>query len=559
VTYRAGDSDPWWETAVIYQIYPRSFCDGNGDGIGDFEGIRAHLDHLRWLGVDGLWLSPFYPSPMADFGYDVADYTGVDPTFGDLEGFDRLVADAHQAGLKVLVDLVPNHTSAQHPWFQAARSARTDPRRSWYWWRDDRPDEAGGHGPPGSPGRAPNNWLAAFPGVGGTDLPSAWSWDPQTEQWYLHLFLADQPDLNWTNPEVRAAMEDVVRTWMSRGVDGFRVDVAHGLGKDPAIPDVGTASAGIAFAAINDDPATHPILAGIRQVIDGWPEPPSRMMVGEVFLPTTAQVARYYGTAAYPELHLSFNFPPLFAPWEAAAWKAAIDDAAAHLGPAGAWPTWVLSNHDQPRHRSRYGSEEIARAAAILLLTLRGTPFLYAGEELGLQDAMVPDDLRVDPGGRDGCRAPIPWEAGPGHGWRGGDPAWLPWPPEADDGRSVAELRDDPTSILHLYRRLLTARRASAALVRGEVWWHPQVSEVLCYERTHDADRRVVAINFGAEQRTLRVPPGPWQLEVASDGTGEEGPAPAALGAYRAVLLRPAGPLAASSRLVGEASTGQGK
>jgi len=522
----------------VYQIYPRSFCDSDGDGVGDLEGIRAHLDHLSWLGVDAMWLSPFFPSPMADFGYDVADYTDVDPLFGDLTAFDALVAGAHERNLKVLIDWVPNHSSDQHPWFLASRSSPSDPKRDWYWWRDDRPDADGGTGAAGSPGRAPNNWLSAFPGVDGTELPSAWTWEKATGQWYLHLFLAGQPDLNWGHPDVRAAMEEVLRFWMERGVDGFRVDVAHGLGKDPALPDVAAELRGLPVASINDDPATHPILAGFRSVIDEWPQSPARMMVGEVYLPTTAQVARYYGTAAYPELHLSFNFPPLFAPWEAGAWKACIDEVTARLGPAGAWPTWVLSNHDQPRHRTRYGSEAVARAAAVLLLTLRGTPFLYAGEELGLADAVVPPERLVDPGGRDGCRAPIPWDATPRHGWAGGAGAWLPWPPEADEGRTVEQLTADPTSILYLYRRLLGARRASVSLRTGDLRWHHQGDGVLCYERVSEDDRRLVAINFTADTRDLMVPEGSWIVEVASDGLEPGSPLAAVLQGHQALLLR---------------------
>ncbi|MDQ2724655.1 MAG: alpha-amylase family glycosyl hydrolase [Actinomycetota bacterium] len=528
---------PWWESAVIYQIYPRSFCDSDGDGVGDLEGIRAHLDHLSWLGVDALWLSPFFPSPMADFGYDVADYTGVDPLFGDLAAFDRLVAEAHDRELKVLIDWVPNHTSDQHAWFRSSRSSRADPKRDWYWWRDDRPDAEGGTGAAGSPGRAPNNWLSAFPGVGGTDLPGAWTWDDATGQWYLHLFLPGQPDLNWGHPEVRAAMEDVLAFWMERGVDGFRVDVAHGLGKDPALPDLAPELRGLPVASINDDPATHPILAGLRSVIDAWPAEPARMMVGEVYLPTTAQVARYYGTPAYPELHLAFNFPPLFAPWDAGAWKACIDEVAARLGPAGAWPTWVLSNHDQPRHRTRYGSEAVARAAAVVLLTLRGTPFVYAGEELGLEDAVVAPERVVDPGGRDGCRAPIPWDATPGHGWAGGSEAWLPWPPGVDEGRTAAELVADPASIAHLYRDLLGARRTSDALRAGDLRWRPQGQGVLCYERISGDDRRLVAVNFTADSQHLAVPDGPWVVEVASDGSAPGSRSVATLRGHQALLL----------------------
>ena len=334
-------------------------------------------------------------------------------------------------------------------------------------------------------------------------------------------------------------MEDVLRFWMERGVDGFRVDVAHGLGKDPAIPDVPSELRALPVASLNDDPATHPILAGLRSVIDAWPQAPDRMMIGEVYLPTTAQVARYYGTAAYPELHLSFNFPPLFAPWDAAAWTGCIDEVTARLGPAEAWPTWVLSNHDQPRHRSRYGSEAVARAAALLLLTLRGTPFLYAGEELGLADAVVPADRRVDPGGRDGCRAPIPWDATASHGWTGGADPWLPWPPEADEGRTVEQLGADPESILRLYRRLLRARRSSKALMAGELCWRSQADGVLGYERCAGDDRRLVIINFTADRQPLQVPDGSWVVEVASDGLGSGDPPGPTLRGHQALLLRP--------------------
>jgi alpha-glucosidase len=292
----------WWETAVVYQIYPRSFCDASGDGIGDLDGIRRHLDHLSWLGIDALWLSPFYCSPMADFGYDVADYCDVDPLFGTLTDFDRLLAEAHHRDIKVLIDWVPNHTSDQHPWFQAARSSPADPKRGWYWWRDDRPDEVGGWGPPGSEGRRPNNWRAAFPGVGLTEFPPAWTWDETTGQWYLHMFLAQQPDLNWTDPDVRSAMADVVHFWLARGVDGFRVDAIQALGKDLALPDLPPELAPVPISALNDQPSTHPLIAAVRTELDRWPEPPPRLMVGEVFLPEPSQVVTYYGTPAGPKI-----------------------------------------------------------------------------------------------------------------------------------------------------------------------------------------------------------------------------------------------------------------
>ncbi len=533
--------DPWWERAVVYQIYPRSFCDSDGDGIGDLDGIRRHLDHLTWLGVDTIWLSPFYRSPMADFGYDVADYCDVDPCFGTLEDFDRLMAECAARRLRVIIDWVPNHTSDRHPWFVDSRSSRHSAHRSWYWWRDDRSDADGGSGPPGSPGRRPNNWRSAFPGVGGSQLPPAWTWDEPTGQWYLHLFLAEQPDLNWDNPEVAEAMADTLRFWMARSVSGFRVDVAHGLGKDPAIPDTAPFPDGTVpqVSAVNDQARTHPILAGIRQALDAWPDEPPRMMVGEVFLPTTAQVATYYGTPARPELQLSFNFPPLLAPWDATIWAERIAEVEDLIGGEGHWPTWVLSNHDQPRHRTRYGSEARARAAAVLLLTLRGTPFLYAGEELGLEDAAVTPGQRVDPGGRDGSRAPIPWDDTPGHGWGTATSPWLPWPPGADDERTVTGLQRQAGTILHLYRRLLDLRRRSLALTSGSFAFLPAAGDVIAFRRRADGDERVVAVNFATTPATVPLPPGDWSVQVTSAGDASMEAGVVLLAGDQAVVLGP--------------------
>ncbi|HEX8803676.1 MAG TPA: alpha-amylase family glycosyl hydrolase, partial [Acidimicrobiales bacterium] len=321
---------PWWQTAVFYQIYPRSFATSGQRGVGDLTGIEHHLDHIAWLGVDALWLSPFYPSPMADFGYDVADFCDVDPTFGDLAAFDRLLAACHDRGLRLLVDLVPNHTSDRHPWFLAARSSRDDPRRDWYVWRD------------GTPDRPPNNWRASFR----PDAP-AWTWDEATGQWYLHLFLPEQPDLNWANPEVEAAMHDVVRFWLDRGVDGFRVDVVHGIGKAPGLPDDPPEVEGLPHSTLNDVAPTHGLIRGLRRVVDAYPG--DRLLLGEVYLLSTRRVATYYGEG--DELHLAFNFPPLYTPWDAARWRRAVDETVTHIGGRGAWPTWVLSNHDNPRHR----------------------------------------------------------------------------------------------------------------------------------------------------------------------------------------------------------------
>jgi alpha-glucosidase len=504
---------PWWRSAVVYQIYPRSFADGDGDGIGDLAGLRRRLDHLVWLGVDAVWLSPVFRSPMADFGYDVSDYCDVDPVFGSLADLDALVAEAHARGLRVLLDWVPNHTSDRHPWFQESRAARTSPKRGWYVWRDPRPG-----------GVPPNNWKAAFD----PEAP-AWTLDPTTGQYYLHLFLPAQPDLDWRNPEVVAAMHAVLRFWLDRGIDGFRVDVVHALGKDPALPDDPPELAHVPHAALNDHPSTHAILRALRRLTDGYPG--ERMLVGEVFLPLAGSHAGYYGRG--DELQLVFELPgSVIAPWEAEAWRERIARVATALDPIGAWPTWVLSNHDTPRHRTRFGTEARARASAVLLLGLRGTPFLYAGEELGLEDAVVPPERRVDPGGRDGCRAPIPWEATPPHGW--GAAPWLPFAPEPER-RSVEVLRADRGSILHLYRRLLAARRASPALALGALVLRPSPEGVLVCERALGADRRLVLVNF-----TDRAVPcaAAGRVEVASDGAGEGAAYGGRLGPDQAVVLR---------------------
>ena len=475
----------WWREAVVYQIYPRSFADASGDGVGDLAGLRARLEYLQWLGVDAIWLSPIFRSPMADFGYDVADYRDVDPLFGDLQDFDALLEDAHGRGIRVLLDWVPNHTSDQHPWFVESRVSRDSPKRSWYRWRD------------GTPDRPPNNWPAAFGGG------PAWTWDAASEQWYLHTFLPQQPDLNWDEPAVVEAMHDVLRFWMDRGVDGFRADVVHLIGKDPALADVTTSD----IVSYHDYTGTHALLRGIRRVLDEYPD---RMIVGEVNLRQTTLIAPYLGDD--DELHLAFDFESLDVPWDAEAWRARIAHVEAIMGPR--WPTWVFSNHDQPRIRTRLnGSDPCARAAALMLLTLRGTPFLYAGEELGLEDAEVPVERVVDPGGRDGCRAPLPWTAGDGYGWPA-DP-WLPWPPDPA-ARSVEAQRADPDSMLHLCRAALALRRASPALRLGTLELLDDVPDgVLAYERAHGDDRRLVWLSFGDEP----VPPPPgWVADLAAPG-----------------------------------------
>ena len=477
---------PWWKHTTVYQIYPRSFADSTGDGVGDLEGIRRHLDHLERLGVDTLWLSPIYPSPMADFGYDVSDHCNIDPVFGDLSAFDSLLADVHGRGMRLLLDWVPNHTSAAHPWFVDARSSRDSEHRDFYVWRDPAPD-----------GGPPNNWRTSLVDE------SAWTLDEASGQYYLHLFLSSQPDLNWANPKVEAAMHDTLRFWLDRGVDGFRADVVHCIGKDDALADDPAELVGLPRCVIHDDPVTHPLLRRIRSLLDGYPQEP--MMVGEVVILDVDRMVHYLGDG--DELHLSFNFEPTHLPWDAALWRGAIARAEAAHTSVGGWPTWVLSNHDIPRHRTRYagfpntpvdahGSDERARAAAVLLLTLRGTPFLYQGEELGLLDAEVPPERVVDPGGRDGCRAPMPWDGAPGHGWV--EP-WLPLPPEADV-RNVADESADPASVLELYRALLALRAVTPALADGSLELLDAPGGVLAYRRSVDGGGDVTVLVSMADE-----------------------------------------------------------
>ncbi|MDO8391954.1 MAG: alpha-amylase family glycosyl hydrolase [Actinomycetota bacterium] len=470
--------DPtWWQRATIYQVYPRSFAESAGHpgphpGVGTLAGFREHIAHLAWLGVDAVWLSPVFVSPMADFGYDVADFCAIDPSFGTLADFDELLATAHAHDIKVLLDWVPNHTSDQHPWFQESRRDRTNPKADWYVWRDE----------------PANNWLASFP-----KGEAAWQYDDGRGQYYLRCFLKEQPDLNWDNPEVEAAMHDTLRYWLDRGVDGFRMDVVHLIGKDLALPDPAVCAEKVwGHVPFNDQPITHDRLRRIRAVLDEY-GPGERVSVGEVYLLDEAAMAEYYGTAEAPELHLSFNFRFLWAPFDPAELRNRILHTTELLADRGAWPTWVLSNHDVPRHRQRYGGRETdARMAAIMLLTLPGTPFIYQGEELGLVDADVPPERVVDPGLRDGCRAPIPWNGDPLHGWAA-DP-WLPFAPEADT-RNVAAQMLDEGSMLHFYRRLLQLRRTTPALQSGAFTMLPGTDGLLAWRRSAEGDEWFTYVN----------------------------------------------------------------
>ncbi len=479
-------SREWWREAVFYQIYPRSFQDSNGDGVGDLPGIISRLDYLHDLGIDALWISPFYRSPMADFGYDVADYCDVDPVFGTLADFDRLLAGAHERGIRVIVDFVPNHSSDQHPWFIDARSSRTSEHRDWYVWADPKPD--------GSP---PNNWRSTFARFG-----PAWTLDERTGQYYLHSFAPQQPDLNWWNPKVRAAMDAALRFWLDRHVDGFRIDVAHMMARDPELRDTPVLVDGSERPATSDWPGVHDILRSFRRTIDSYPD---RMAVGEVWLGDMAAIARYYGERS-DELHMAFNFFFFFQPWQASAFRGSVDMFESAL-PPGAWPDYTLSNHDQSRPASRYDREGLgqarARLAAMMLLTLRGTPFLYYGEELGMTDVPIPPELARDPDGRDPYRTPMQWDASPHAGFTTGTP-WLPVSPSYARVNAGAELAE-PSSLLNLYRGLLRLRRSSEALRLGSYTPVELGEGIFAYLRQAGAERLLVILNFKNEAWRLSL------------------------------------------------------
>jgi len=490
-------ADDWWKCGIVYQVYPRSFQDSNGDGVGDLGGIRARLDHLVSLGVDAVWISPIYPSPMADFGYDISDFCDVDPRFGTLDGFDALVQEAHARGLKIILDFVPNHTSDRHPWFVQSRSARSDARRDWYIWRDPAPD-----------GGPPNNWLSNFGGP-------AWAFDPATGQYYAHSFLKEQPDLNWRNPEVRAAMYEVLRFWLRRGVDGFRVDVLSQIIKDaefrdnPPNPDFveGQDPFFRWLMLYNTDlPEVQPIVAEMRRVVDAFSDTrSSRVLIGELYLPLTRLVA-YYGLNAEGVLEgvqLPFNFQLIATEWQAARIDRFVRDYEAAL-PAGAQPNWVLGNHDRSRIASRVGPQ-MARLAAMLLLTLRGTPTLYYGDEIGMTDVPIPADEVQDPFeknkpgmglGRDPERTPMQWSAEEHAGFTTGAP-WLRLASDWPTNNVEAQSRD-AGSMLTLYRRLIALRRRQPALNRGNYEALETEGEVLAYARNGEGQRLVVLLNFGA-------------------------------------------------------------
>jgi alpha-glucosidase len=532
-TDESAISAAWWRSAVIYQIYPRSFADANGDGIGDLAGIRSKLPYLADLGVDAIWLSPFYPSPQADAGYDVSDYRDVDPVFGTLDEGKALIAEAHDHGLRIVIDLVPNHTSYLHDWFQAALAAAPgSPERGRYLFRD-------GRGPDGS--LPPNNWVSNFGGPAWTRVPDG--------QWYLHIFAPEQPDLDWTNPEVVAEFQDILRFWLDLGVDGFRIDVAHGLAKDPDLADLPNGAEGhlLTPSHTNDHPhwdrdEVHDVYRGWRAVIDEYAG--DRVFCAEAWVPNPDRFAQYLRG---DELHTAFNFNFLDSPWNALAVRKAIDQTLGELREVGAPATWVLSNHDVTRHPTRFGGGEWglrrAKAATLLMLALPGGAYIYQGEELGLEEVLdIPADLRQDPifhrtggerVGRDGCRVPLPWsgDAAPFGFGPGGTP-WLPQP-ASWTGLSVAAQDGDPASTLNFYRTALRTRRAERALGDGPIQWIDVADEVLAFRRGPDF---ICVVNYGDEPVAL-----PAELAGAGVLLGTADSPAGTLAGASAVWLRPAG------------------
>ncbi len=491
------DAREWWRSAAIYQVYPRSFGDGDGDGVGDLAGIRARLGYLSELGVDAIWFSPWFPSPMADAGYDVADYRDIDPAFGTLAEAEALIAEAHELGIRTIVDIVPNHCSDQHAWFREALAAGPgSAARELFWFRQGRGADGG---------LPPNNWQSIFGGPAWTRVADG--------EWYLHLFAPEQPDFNWENPKVREEFEDILRFWFDRGVDGIRIDSVAVVMKDPLLADFDHA-APPAPHPYEDRDELHEIYRGWRAVADSYPQP--RALIGEIWLPDTERFIRYLRP---DELHTAFNFDFLGRPWLAGQLRESIDATLAAHAPVRAPATWVLSNHDVTRHVTRYGRQDSAyhmdlrgarhglpsdlalgtrraRAAALLAAALPGSVYLYQGEELGLTEVEdIPDGVRQDPmffrsggtnPGRDGCRVPLPWSgSAPPFGFSPDGATGQPWLPQPAGwtAYTVAAESADPDSMLSLYRRALACRRAVPGLGDGPMTWLPAQPDVLAFQR----------------------------------------------------------------------------
>lgn len=518
---RARGAAPWWKHAVFYEIYPRSFKDSNGDGVGDLNGITSRLDYLARLGVDAVWITPFYPSPQVDFGYDVSDYEAVDPQFGTLADFDRLIKEAHRRNIRVVIDFVLNHTSDQHPFFKEARSSKTNPKRDWYIWRDPKPG-----------GSLPNNWSSSFG-------PVAWTLDEKTGQFYYHYFYPQQPELNWRNPEVERRMFETVRFWLKRGADGFRLDAVNYLYEDPQLRDnpvlpelrFGSTTEHEQEKKYNRDlPEVQDAVVRLRAFNDSVN--PESVLVGEAYVPKWEELMRYYGPSDNG-VHLPFNFflvmEPARSKLDARIFRDVIGQSERAL--AGRWTTYVLSNHDIPRHYDRLGdgkhNDLIAKLTATMLLTLRGSPFLYYGEEIGMltTEPKTIEEVRDPVGkrywplrkGRDGERTPMQWDATAHAGFTTGTP-WLPAPPSYKE-RNVAAEERDPDSLLNFYKRLIELRRRSPALLDGAYAALGDDPHVYAYQRVALRHHVVVALNMSAERRTFKLPSpmrtGPFVYQLA--------------------------------------------
>jgi alpha-glucosidase len=500
---RKSSGAPWWQHAVFYEIYPRSFKDSNGDGIGDLNGITMKLDYLADLGVDAIWITPFYPSPQVDFGYDVSDYENVDKQFGSLKDFDRLIAEAHKRRIRVIIDFVLNHTSDQHPFFVSARNSKSSPFREWYIWRDPKPD-----------GGAPNNWASSFG-------PTAWTLDKKAGQYYYHRFYSEQPDLNWHNPAVEKRMFQTVRFWMDRGADGFRLDAVNYLFEDPkfrdnpVLPELrpgSTTEHQQELRYTRDLPELHDVMLRLRAFTDAYDA--NRLLIGEAYVPQTEVLMKYYGPIDN-ELQLPFNFFLVMGKvrtnLDASAFRDVINESEKALN--GRWTTYVLSNHDIPRAYDRYGDgkhdDQIAKLTATMLLTLRGSPFLYYGEEIGMvttepktvEEVQDPVGKRYWPAnkGRDGERTPMQWDASARAGFTTGTP-WLKIPSSATT-RNVKNQSGDPASLLNFYRRLIQFRRGSPAILDGDYVSIGNDPKVFVYLRRTSNQTVVVALNMSGESQ----------------------------------------------------------
>ncbi len=515
MTSAAGAAEPWWKRGVLYQIYPLSFADSNGDGFGDLAGIAAHLDHLEWLGVDGIWLSPITVSPNTDWGYDVADYCAVQPDIGTLADLDQLVADSAGRGIRIVLDFVPNHSSDQHPWFVESRSSRTADKRDWYIWADPKPD--------GSP---PNNWVSSFGGP-------AWKLDDDTGQYYMFNHLSSQPDLNWWNDGVRAAFDDIVRFWFDRGIAGFRIDVCNLIIKDAELrdnppateaDDPGTQAIGQRVVYNGNRPEVHDVIRHWRAIADSYDVP--RVLIGETPVDDSDALAKFYGDD--DELNLAFNFPFITAEFAAEPLRRIVEETEARL-PPGAWPAWTGSNHDMFRLASRWAADDPdkIRAALVMLLTLRGTPVLYQGDEIGLGDVTVPHEHMRDPlgvrympyyAGRDAGRTPMHWNDGPGGGFAAA--GVTPWLPMGDTAAiNVASQHGDPESILTLTRDLIALRRATPDLHSGTYATVPTTETLWAWRR---GERHLVVVNFADADATMKKVDGSVVLCTDRARDGEE-------------------------------------